>query len=330
MIPRRARIASRALALAFIVLAPRAGRAASPDEWSTSIEGIRIELRGCSGVDRAELEKLLAIEFRTLNVQPQGDSERVAVTCGLEHAELAFAPSGTSRTVELSGIAPGAWPRLLALAVSELVMDARARTPAAGPVAAPAASPVAAPAEKPPAVTPVVAKRLAAIFRIFAGARGQWVPSAPAMLWGPEIGVAASPFSSVAFEIRAHAGFGGTDTELARVRWTAAGGSVAARWDVRVRTWSFGLGPGFSLDALELSPDVKVSGASGRAVSGPWGGPELDLLGSVTLGSAVLVYARFDAGVLTFPVHGDASDGRRLADASGGWLAAALGVGAAL
>jgi hypothetical protein len=322
MVSRRARIASRALAVALVATSPRAGRAASPDEWSSSIEGIRIELRGCPGVDRGELEKLLAIEFRTLNVQPQGDSERVGITCGREHAELAFEPSGTSSAVELSGVAPAAWPRLLALAVSELVMDVRARTPPARPVVAPV--------EKASAVTPVVTTQRAAVFRIFAGARGQWVPSASAMLWGPEIGVVASPFSSVAFEVRAHAGFGGTDTELAHVGWTAAGGSVAVRWDVHTRTWSFGVGPGFSLDALELSPDVKVPGAGGHAVSGPWGGPELDLVGSIALGSTVLVYARFDAGALTFPVHGDASDGRRLVDASGGWIAAALGVGAAL
>jgi hypothetical protein len=62
-------------------------------------------------------------------------------------------------------------------------------------------------------------------------------------------------------------------------------------------------------------------------VSGPWGGPELDVHARLTFGSTFLVYARMEAGLLSFPVRGDTSDGRRLVDASGGFIAAALGAG---
>lgn len=300
------------------------------DAETSSIAGIGLELRRCDGVDHAELEKLLAIEFRTLNVTPQDASERVVIACDVQRAALTFEPNGASSNVELSGTTPAAWPRLLALAVSELVMEARARTPEARTMAAPVEKSLAVvespgvpapPSDATPRITPV---------RIFAGARGQWLPSVPAGLWGPEIGLDIIPFSSIAFDVRAHAGFGATDAELAHVGWTAMGGSAAMRWDVRAGRWRCGLGPGFSLDALQLSPNVTVHGARGHAVVGPWGGPELDVSGSVSLGATLLAYARFDAGILTFPVHGDASDGRRLVDASGGWLAGALGIGASL
>jgi hypothetical protein len=322
------RIASRALVVSLVVASPRAAMA--QDEQDSRIDGIRIEVRGCNDVDRAELDKLLAIEFRTLNVVPEDASERVVIACDLQRAALTFEPSGASSSVELSGTTRAAWPRLLALAVSELVMESRARAPQARPVAPRADQSPAVVEPRSVPESPSTGTSRVTSLGLFAGARGQWIPSATAMLWGPEIGVVVSPFSAVAFEVRAHAGFGGTETELARVRWTAAGGSVVGRWEVRARTWRCGFGPGFSLDALQLSPDVTVRGASGRTVVGPWGGPELDVSGSIALGVALLAYARFDAGLLTFPVHGDASDGRRLVDASGGFVAAALGIGASL
>jgi hypothetical protein len=320
--------ASRALAVSLAVAWPRA--APAQDAGTSSIAGIGIELRGCAGVDRGEFEKLLAIEFRTLNVTPRDAGERIVVACGLQSVALTFEPSGTSSSVELSGTTPAAWPRLLSLAVSELVMEARARAPLASTSASDVeqSRSVAEPQRAPP--SPNVTTARAVSVRIVAGARAQWIPSTPALLWGPELGIEVDPVSAIAFEARAHASFGGTDTDLAHVRWTAAGGSVAVRWDVRARTWRCGLGPGFSLDALQLSPNVTVRGASGRAVVGPWGGPELDLSGSVSISAALIAYARFDAGILAFPVHGDASDGRRLVDASGGWLAATLGIGASL
>jgi hypothetical protein len=324
MVHRRVRIASRALVVSLAVALPRTARAQA--EQSSSIAGIAIELRGCGGVDRVELEKLLAIEFRTLNVMPQDTSERVVIDCGDGNAALTFSPSGSSSNVELSGTTPAAWPRLLALAVSELVMEARARAPDRADVAQ--RSPVVFEPRRASAAPSVATSR--GFVRIFAGARGQWIPGPSAVLWGPEIGLDVTPFAAVAFEVRAHGMFGGTDTELAHVHWTAVGGTVAVRWDVRARTWRCGVGPGLSLDALRLSPDVTLRGATGHAVVGPWGGPELDVSASVSLGKAVLAYVRVDAGILTFPLHGDASDGRRLVDASGGWIAGTLGIGASL
>jgi hypothetical protein len=319
----RGRIVSVALAAALVVVVPEGARATTTgDEPALAV---RVELRTCPDVDRIELEKLLAIEFQTLGVQPQSDSERVVVACSGQRASVSLEPRGASSAVELSRTAASAWPRLLALAVSELVIETRARVPATS-MAAPPASVAPATVRRAEAA-PALTKPRAALVRLFAGARGSWVPHAASSLWGPELGVETNVFLSAVVELRGRASFGSTSTDVARVRWMAEGGSVALRWDAHLGRFTGGLGPGFSLDALQLSPSVKVPGGRGQPVSGPWGGPELDAQGSLTFGSRVLVYARVEAGLLAIPVRGDASDGRRLVEATEGWLAAAVGAG---
>ncbi|HEX4334499.1 MAG TPA: hypothetical protein VH062_01225 [Polyangiaceae bacterium] len=321
--PWAPKLGSAALAAVLaVVLRPDAARAASSGDEPPSL-AIPVELLACSDVDRTELEKLLAIEYQTLGVEPRNDGERVVVTCSGERAQLTLEPGGASSGVELSGTSVSAWPRLLALAVSELVIEARARI-------ATASTPVKHPgvAARPSETSAPVAKTLPLRLRLFAGARAQWLPHAAASLWGPELGFATGAFFPLSIELRARIGFGSTSTEVARVGWTVEGGSVAVRWDVRAGRFTAGGGPGFSLDALQLAPTVKIDAAHGQRVSGAFGGPELDVYGSVALGSALLIYARIDAGFLALPVRGDVSDGRRLVDASGGFIGAALGAGA--
>ena len=319
MPPLRRRVVSTALGAALVVVMRSGGaRSATTGDEPLATSALGVELGACPDVDRDELQKLLALEFRTLGVQPKGESERVVVTCSAERAQLTLEPDGASSEVDLSGTTPSAWPRLLALAVSELVIETRARVP----VATRPASPVAKRTE----VAPKETRRRSAPLRLFAGAEGRWLPHASSSLWGPELGLETDRFFPLTFELRLHATFGSTSTEVARVSWTAEGGSVTVLWGVRLGKVTLGAGPGFSVDALQLSPSVKIASASGQSLSGPWGGPEADVRGLLALGDALLVYARVDAGVLTFPVRGDVSDGRRLVDASGGWVSAAAGV----
>lgn len=315
----RRRVVSTALGAALVVVMQSgAARSATPDDESVAPSAIGVELAACPDVDRGELEKLLALEFQTLGVQPKGSSERVVVACDTERAQLTLEPDGASSEVTLAGTTPSAWPRLLALAVSELVIETRARVPLA--------TVPAIPAVKRTEVASIPAIARARPLRLFAGAQGRWIPHASTSLWGPELGLEMDPLFPLTIEVRLHASFGSTSSDVAHIRWTAEGGSVTLRWDVRLGKVTVGVGPGFSLDALQLSPSVKIASASGQSLSGPWGGPDLDVRALVALGGAILVYARVDAGLFTFPVRGDVSDGRRLVDASGGFLSGATGV----
>ncbi|HEX4476260.1 MAG TPA: hypothetical protein VH142_14340, partial [Polyangiaceae bacterium] len=290
MPPLRRRVVSTALGAALaVVLQSPAARSATPGDDSLTISAIGVELGACPNVDRDELQKLLALEFQTLGVQPNGESERVVVACSAERARLTLEPDGASSDVELSGTTPSAWPRLLALAVSELVIETRARVR----VATLPASPVA----KRTAVASIPATPRAIPLRLFAGAEGRWLPHASSNLWGPELGVEMDRFFPLTLEVRLHASFGSTSTDVARVHWTAEGGAVTLRWDLRLGRVTVGAGPGFSVDALQLSPSVKIASASGQSLSGPWGGPDVDARGLLALGGALLVYARVDAGV---------------------------------
>ena len=279
-----------------------------------------VELSGCADVDRAELFKLLAMEFQTLNVRAQSDAERVRITCSGARARVTLEPSADTTEVDLTGTAAAAWPRLLALAVSELAVEARARiaSPALAPVrVAPRVAVEVRPAPAPVRHTPV---------SVFAAGHWRRAVRSETNLWGPEIGLEIGLFAALTVAVQAHAEFGRSDTALARVRWAMEGGSVVALWDWHARALTFGVGPGFTLDALRLTPSVTLAGASGRAVSGPWGGPELVARARYALGATWLAYTAVDGGVVALPVTGNASDGRRLVDAGGSWVGASAGL----
>ncbi len=315
----RAALASGALGLALTFGSSEAPAQDAPAQDAPTLApelAIPVELSACSDVDRAELLKLLAMEFQTLNVRAQCDSERVLITCSGARVRVTLEPAQDTTEVDLTDTATSAWPRLLALAVSELAIEARAR------IVAPARPPPPIKVEARPAPAPARRTPL----RLFAGARFRRAMRAETNLWGPEIGLEMGLIAAVTLVAQARAEFAGSETPLARVRWTTEGGSVALLWDWHARAWTFGVGPGFSLDALRLTPSVTLAGASGRAVGGAWGGPELVARARYSLASALLAYADVDGGVVLLPVEGNASDGRRLVDAGGSWLGASAGV----
>ncbi len=292
---------------------------ASAAEPSSNALPITLELHACEGLDQSELLKLLAIEFQTLNVTPATPLEHVQIACGAREARVTLEAAAASNRVDLAATAPAAWPRLLALSVSELVIEARSRVV---PRIEPAPPVKITPVEPPPAARPEHRVRL------FAGPALRRAVRPATWLVGPELGVEVDVLRHLALAADARLELGRTDTELADVSWTSASGALVTLIGGRVQHWRLALGPGLCLGYLRLSPTLNVAHATAHRVSGAWGGPELAARAAYELSARWYVAGSVDTGIVTWPVSGIASDGRRLVDSGGAWLssAAALGV----
>jgi hypothetical protein len=300
-----------------------ATRAHAANAANASELALPVELVGCEVLDRAELRKLLALEFGTLDIHRQPSAEHLRIACDGNTARTTLEPEGTSSDVALSGTTPSAWPRLLALAASELVIESRAR------VIAPPSPPVPAPA-------PRLAQRASLRASTPARSRIQWRAGvtlrrqlrAGVTLIGPRLGLkmGLNRYFVLAFDGAAE--FASEPGELAKVGWASEGGVLAGLVRAAAGRFEFGAGPGMFVAALQLSPTVTSAGATGHAVRGVWWGPLLTARASAALGSSVFADLDVAGGVISKGLDGVASDGRRLVDTGGSWLSLGIGVGA--
>jgi len=285
---------------------------------------IVIELEACAAIDPVELHRLLAIEFRTLNVLPAEPRERVQVQCSAERAVVRLESGNTSNEVDLHATAQALWPRLLALSVSELVTESRARiTPA---VASP--TPLAPISTPPNGPTP--AARDKERLRAFAGVSLRRAMRPATWLAGPDLGATLdlNRHFSLALDLRLE--FGRTDTELAKVDWLSAGGAFAVLAGGSAGDWHFAAGPGATLGYLRLSPLVHALGVTGHAVSGVWAGPELVARVRHDWGARWFAFGCVDTGFASTSVAGLVNGEQRAVDTGGVWISAMLGVGVLL
>ena len=307
---------------ALLASLPALVRAAPPSTGPSELP-IALEYSGCEALDRRELLKLLAIEFETLNVEPKGPLERVRISCGPNLARVTIGASNTVNEVELAATAASAWPRLLALSVSEIVIESRARLQPKAAAAAPQVGP------KQSAKTEPRPERIAVRdLRVFAGASVRHALRPAAWLWGPELGLELAWARHFSFAAEVRAEFGRADTDVAKVSFTSASGALSLLIAERVGAWRLALGPGLCLGYLRLSPSVSVANATGHAVSGIWGGPELVGRAQYDFSSRWFAQASVDSGVVTWPVSGLLNNDRRLVDSGGVWIASGLALGA--
>lgn len=291
---------------------------------------IPIELDGCAELDGKELRKLLAIEFETLHLGAARADERVRIHCDERGAHVTLEPAQTTADVDFSGTAPPARSRLLALRVSELVVDSRSlEQKAAPPPPAPPPKP-APPPEQAPEPEPARESGSRAIVHVSLGGAVRYLARPRAALWGPQIGLefAISRHFSLGAEGRLE--LGRTSTQLASVRWVSERAALFALIGDAVGPLDFAAGPGVCLGRLSLTPSSVVAGGIGHEVSGVWAGPELVARGRYRFGGTWFALASIEGGVTTLPVHARASDERELIDTGGVFFSGVLGLGAAL
>jgi hypothetical protein len=284
---------------------------------------IALEVEGCADIDQAELYKLLAIEFRTLDVLPREPRERVHIQCTAERAVVRLESGSSSNEVDLRATAQALWPRLLALSVSELVTESRAR---ATPLVPHMKSELAA----PPISEPTQPSRAGERVRIFAGVSLRRALRSATWLAGPDLGASLelNRRFSVALDLRLE--FGSTDIALAQVDWLSASGSFALLAGGSVGDIRFAAGPGVNIGYLRLSPQPKVSDATGHAVSGIWAGPEFVARVRYDLGVRWFALGSFGAGFASTSVAGLVNGEQRAIDSGGAWLISTLGTGLVL
>jgi hypothetical protein len=310
---------SVAPALLSLLFASERAQGAGPSAEPLALP-ITLELQGCEAVDQAELDKLLAIEFRTLDVRPTVPRERVQIACTKQRAVVRLESGSSSNDVDLSATVPAIWPRLLALSVSELVTESRAR------VSAPPAPRTTWEPARPPA-KPTQIVRDSEGFRVFAGVSLRRAVRPATWLAGPNLGgtLDLNRYFSLALNLRLE--FGRTDTELAKIDWLSASGAFALLAGGSVGDWHFGLGPGVCIGYLRLSPQVQVANATGHTVSGLWAGPELVGRVRYDLGKRWFALGSVDTGFASTSVAGLVNGEQRAIDSGGAWLSAMLGVG---
>jgi|SRR6185369_4156896 len=302
-----------------LLLASARARGAGPSA-EAAVLPIVLEIEGCEAIDQAELYKLLAIEFRTLDVLPREPRERVHVQCTAQRAVVRLESGSTSNEVDLRATAQALWPRLLALSVSELVTESRARVTPVVPATTPE------PASPPPS-EPTQATRDSERFRAFAGVSLRRAFRSATWLAGPDLGASLdlNRHFSLALDLRLE--FGRTDTSLAQVDWLSASGGFALLAGGRVGDFHFAAGPGVSVGYLRLSPQAKVPDATEHAVSGIWAGPELVARARFDLGARWFALGSVGAGFASTSVAGLVNGEQRAIDSGGAWLISTLGAG---
>ncbi|HKO53926.1 MAG TPA: hypothetical protein VJV79_39735 [Polyangiaceae bacterium] len=303
-----------------LVLLPGQARGADSSA-PLAVLPITLELEGCETLDRVELYKLLAIEFRALDVRPAAPPERVHVACGAQRASVTLGSNKSSNELDFAATSPALWPRLLALSVSEIVIESRAR--AAATSSSPGAAEPVAPAASEPSPTP---ERTGA-FRGFAAISLRRALGPQTWLVGPDLGATLelNRYLSLALDLRLE--FGRTDTALAKIDWLLASGALALLAGGRVGHWSFGVGPGVCIGYLRLMPQVQVANATGHTVSGVWAGPELVARARYDSSTRWFVLGGVDSGIASTSVTGLLDGDQRMIDSGGAWISTMLGAG---
>ncbi len=316
----------------------------------------------CDTMLENEARRIAGIELRnTPRASANGldETARVGITCGPSEIRLELAsPDGDdstrlARTLPLADVASSARPRLLALAIAELVVAGQEelRGPPAPAAPSPAApSPAApSPAAPSPAATPAAgaspAPRPAAHSPVPVTARP---PDRPRRMALHAIGgVRAFPGSSLYLfggGVRAHLRIHSSWT-LALDLSAEAGAVSRAIGKVAVRDVAGAAGVGYSLHVANavLMPWAgirggwahlsgegapQIAGVSGTAQSGPWAGPELGVTALLYPDAPVHALVSLSAGAALLGVRGQVS-GEESVTLLGPWAGVVIGIGLA-
>lgn len=300
---------------------------------------ISVSVNPCVPVDRAQLERLLAIELGTSNAAgaPHA-STHVWVNCGPQGVELRLEDGVTrksmARVLPAASFRDASSARLLALAIAEFVV----------------ASWIELSVQPRPSVEPIGPKPSAAEQRLVEGVvrkRGLLPASAPPesslslafalQVWSAHPGVLvggglrllerALPW--LAFTISGDFGTAGVDVPLGTVRVTTASLALALAARVRVDALTFYTGPGSRLGFARMQGEASdpVTTRSYRFFA-PYGGLIWWTRFEYAATDELRLALDLEAGVTTLPVR-DTADKSLVLALEGVWLTTSLAVGLA-
>jgi hypothetical protein len=301
---------------------------------------VAIQVDACVPVDRAQLERLLAIELGAPTVQGESPvaATQIWVGCGPLGIELRLQDKVTqksmTRTLPASSFRDQSSTRLLALAVAEFVVaswiELEVRPEPAvrpvGPRASPEALREAAKVtqqhlpvrEGPPQNTVTGALTLQ-----------PWVEH-DAVLLGAEARLFRLALPEIAWTIAASFGTGSTDVALGKVTLSTATLALGLGLHVRAQAVSFYTGPGGRLGMAYMRGEPRdPMSARGASFFAPFGGPLWFARFEWHASEEVRVALDLEGGIVTIDARAKAGDDSVLS-LEGAWGTAGLAVGMAL
>ncbi len=313
-------------ALLLLGTALTAAATASPEDRPR----VSLRLSPCLVVDRAQVEHLLTIELGAqLADAPDGATSDLSVTCGAAGAELRVDDPLTGkslfRIIDLEVAQQRARPRLLALALAELVFTSWTELAIPLPVPPPEPqAPVVLPGGR--SLAPASARSADSRLRILALASGQAF-SGTGLLWGGGLRAAGDYAHHLGFSADALAHHGQSSFPLGDVAIDTLSASAALVVHARLSFLCLRVGAGGRLGAAHLAgvPQDVTQGA-GASLWGAFGGPLALLVVGAPISGHMVAELSLEGGYVTLPVAGRV-DGQRAVAVDGGWIAAQLGLG---
>jgi len=278
-------------------------------------DAVQLALPDCGGVSGAEIRRLVALELAPRPVL-EPDSLAPATTQG----RLECLPDGARITVAgvasdpplrlevgFAELAPAARPRLLALALAELIATSRHERQQPPTAAEPAARP----------------KAIGLQFWLALGA----VRAAEPAVLSPALGIGAAlrlDWLALAADLRVDRGE--RETSPAQIVLETLSLGVAPSWRAGGRSWQLLLGPGLRAGYARMRGEARTTGLEGQTLSGLWLGP--CLAASFQLAFARRWAARIgaEAGYVTQRLRGEGGDTNALLELAGPWLSLTAGL----
>lgn len=316
----------RPLASCFVALALSASTSAE----ATPRRGrVVITLDPCVGVPRAFVERVVAAE-RTQDVEGAAPADESTVTATCRDGVVVLtatvgAGRPATREIELEREEREARPRVLAVAIAELLTAAAAQPPAEPPPAPPPPPPPPPP-PAPVREEPVETRGEPAPRTLELGAAAIVRAFGPARTWGVSVAgshAVAGPLR-VGLDVDATAGSRRVELGTVHLRALSLGLAALVAHDGRDHWVQTGAGGRVALVGSRGEPDA---GAVGHSVSGTWAGPFATVGAGLRLHARLALTAGAEAGYATRETAGLVGADPRIAF-EGLWWAGRAGAAA--
>ena len=338
-------VAYLALAALFFI-APRA--AAEPIEAGAH-PFVKLTIDECVAVPPAEVKKIVAVELGALLVDEGSpltgegarDTTIVLVSCSGKtialHVDDPVTGKSLERSIDLSAEVPKARPRLVALAIVELVSASWTELEANPQPKVPAVTATASPAAKDAAKVNVRTRFLSPVapsssLRILAttGLRLFFPRTGPLTSFGLRVGDDRGAFGFLGWAADMQAEHARVPVALGGVAVDTVSASFSALAFHRFSLVTLRAGLGVRLGAARITGEAgDAARVEGSSLAGFFGGPLCVVSVSFTPLGPLVIEAAAEGGFVAAPVRGHVGEERDVG-VSGGFIGATIGLGVAL
>lgn len=288
---------------------------------------IEISSADCSVLDVAEVQRIAEVELS--NAPPTATPIRALVRCDGATAELTVDDPVTNKTlgrkVSLMKLVPRAQPRVLALAIAELVSASWSElllVPRAD-----AETPKVEPEVRAKALEALPPEQPRGVLRLEAVGAARWLPASAAVQWGGGARVIWVPVARWGLWAEVTGEHGAVTVPSGRLTAQTVGAAAAAIARFELAAWLElvgGVGARFGVGRIIGAPlDEGVT--HGATVAGTWGGPAAVAGAGVLLGP-VVIGVGVEGGVALVQLSGTV-DGSRGLGLDSPWATVAVSVG---